>query len=93
MLQGNTIATFTVMALEESVKDLVDCISELANLYDASVSTGFALTGQGHSRVVQLQEQVQNAPDKPRDIDSKVVSVRSTDYWDLTLKRITMCIL
>ena len=46
------------MALEESVVELTQSITELANLFDASASTGYALTDQGHQRVVELQEQV-----------------------------------
>jgi len=56
--QANTIATFTVMALEESVGQLSECISELSNLYESSVVTGFTITDQGHHRIVELQELV-----------------------------------
>jgi len=44
--------------MEEAVKDLMNCMSELSNLYEASVATGFALTDEGHHRIVELQEQV-----------------------------------
>ncbi len=46
------------MALEESVGQLSECISELSNLYESSVVTGFTITDQGHHRIVELQELV-----------------------------------
>ena len=59
-LKALTIANITVMTLEESIKELTSGLSELSNLYEASVATGFALTDEGHHKVVELQEQVSN---------------------------------
>lgn len=46
------------MTMNECVEALTGYILELSNLFDASVATGFALTDEGHHRVVELQEQV-----------------------------------
>lgn len=67
--QAHLIAMLTVNALEDSINSLSQSISELANLFESSVTTGFALTEAGHHRVVELQEDIRDSRKSVSDLE------------------------